>query len=320
MLLDLRETVRNSKPIKYTLITIICVPFALVGIGSYLAPGSAPPVATVNGVDVSQDSLEQAYRYQRAQLAQMFGGQLPEGLANETLLREQARDQLIDEQIVQGAVEDAGFAVGDDTLGRAIQTNPAFQLNGAFDQDTYLRAVSAQSGSAANFEEILRSQTAISQFSSGLVESGFTLPGEAARASELQRQIRNVDLITLSLSTLQENIEISDEDTSAYFDENADSYVFPDRAKVQYVELNSSDQADAIDILDEDAQAYYDTNKRVYVTPEQRSASHILLEADGDDEVADKTKIAAEIKSRLDAGEAFEDLAKEFSDDPGSAD
>ena len=320
MLLDLREKVRNSKPIKYTLITLICIPFALVGIGSYLTGGSAPPVATVNGVEVSQNALEQAYRYQRAQLAQMFGGQLPEGFANETLLREQARDQLINEQVVQGAVEDAGFAVGDETLGRAIQTNPAFQVDGKFDQDAYLRAVSVRSGSAANFEQTLRAQTALSQFSEGLVESGFTLPGESARAIALQQQTRNVDVITLSLSSLQESIEISDEDTQAYFDENADSYEFPDRAKVQYIELNSSEQADAIDILDEDAQAYYESNKRTYVTPEQRSASHILLEADGSSEVADKTEIANEISARLAAGETFADLAKEFSDDPGSAD
>ena len=320
MLLDLREKVRNSKPLKYTLITIICIPFALVGIGSYLTGGSAPPVASVNGVEVSQGALEQAYRFQRAQLSQMFGGQLPEGFADETVLRQQARDQLINDRIVQGAVEDAGFAVGNDTLGRAIQTNPSFQVDGRFDQETYLRAVSIRGGSAANFEENLRSQTAVNQFSSGVIESGFTLPGEAARAGELQRQIRNVDVITLSLSSLRESIEVSDEDAETYFVENADSYIFPDRAKVQYIELNSSDQADAIDILDEDAQAYYDDNKRVYVIPEQRSASHILLEADGSDEISEKTAIAEDIKARLDAGESFEELAKEFSDDPGSAD
>jgi len=104
MLLDLREKVRNSKPIKYTLITIICIPFALVGIGSYLGGGAAPPVATVNGVEVSQGELEQAYSFQRRQLAQMFGGQLPEGLADERALREQARDQLINQSVVKAVL------------------------------------------------------------------------------------------------------------------------------------------------------------------------------------------------------------------------
>ncbi len=320
MLLDLREKVRNSKPLKYSLITIICIPFALVGIGSYLTGGGPPPVAEVNGVEISQQSLEQAYRFQRNQLSSMFGGQIPEGLANDTALREQARDQLINQQVVQSAVEEAQFAVGDETLGLAIQSNPAFQVDGKFDQESYLRAVSARSGSPANFEQSLRAQTALSQFSEGLIESGFTLPGEAARVDALRRQTRNVDLITLSLSALQESIEVSDEEVQSYFDENADSFQFPDRAKVQYIELNSTDQAESIDILDEDAQAYYDSNKRRYVTPEQRSASHILFAADGDSELEEKNNLAAEVKARIEAGEAFADLAKEFSDDPGSAD
>jgi len=284
MLLDLREKVRNSKPIKYTLITVICIPFALVGIGSYLTGGSQPPVASVNGEEISQISLEQAYRYQRSQMARMFGGQIPEGLASDTLLREQARDQLIDQQVVQGAVESAGFAVGDETLARSIQNNPSFQVDGQFNQEAYLRTLQSGGRTPAQFEQDLRSQTALSQFSEGLVESGFTLPGEATRVSELSRQIRNVDVLTLSIDATKESIEISDDQVQAHFEENADTFQFPERAKVQYIELNSTDQADAIDILDEDAMAYYETNKRSYVTPEQRTASHILLEADGDSE------------------------------------
>ena len=50
MLLDLREKVRSSKPIKYTLITLICIPFALVGIGSYFGGGEAAPAATAEAV------------------------------------------------------------------------------------------------------------------------------------------------------------------------------------------------------------------------------------------------------------------------------
>lgn len=317
MLLDLREKVRSSKPIKYTLITLICIPFALVGIGSYLTGGAQPPVAEVNGVEISQGSLEQAYRFQRNQLASMFGGQLPPGLADEGALRIQARDQLISQQVVQSAAEEEGFAVGDDTLNRAIQSNPAFQVDGRFDQTVYLRATN---GAPANFENNLRIQTALDQFSEGVVETDFTLPGESDRLAALQRQVRNVDLITLSLSAAQEGVDVTEEDVQTYFDENADTFEFPERAKVQYIELNSSAEADAIDILDEDAMAYYETNRRNYLTPEQRSASHVLLLAEGDDEIAEKTAQITEIKARIEAGESFADLAKEFSDDPGSAD
>jgi len=320
MLLDLREKVRSSKPIKYTLITIICIPFALVGVGSYLSGGSAAPVAEVNGVEISQRALEGAYSQQRQRLAQMFGGQIPEALADETVLREQARDQLIEQQVIMSAVEEEKFAVGDTTLARAIQGLPAFQLDGKFDQETYPRTLRSAGQNPSSFEQTLRSQTAINQFREGVVETSFTLPGEFKRLDDLQRQTRTVDLITLNLASVKEGIEVSDEDASGYFDENKDAFQFPERAKVQYIELNSSDLADSIDVTEEEAEEYYTDNRARYVTPEQRSASHILLAADGDSEVATKTEEAIALKARLDAGEAFADLAAESSDDPGSAD
>jgi len=320
MLLDLREKVRSSKPLKYSLITIICIPFALVGVGSYLSGGGAPPVAEVNGVEISQGALEAAYSQQRQQLARMFGGQIPEALANDAALREQAREQLIDQQVIQSAVENAKFAVGDETLGRAIQQIPAFQIDGQFDQDTYVRTLRSAGQSPGSFEQNLRSQTAVNQFREGVVSTGFSLPGEAARLDALRRQVRTVDLITLELGDIAAGIEVSDDDVQAHFDENADGFQFPERAKVQYIELNSSEFADSVEISDDEAQEYYDRNKSRYVVPEQRSASHILLEADGSSEIAAKTEEAAELKSRLDAGETFADLAKEFSNDPGSAD
>ena len=56
--------------------------------------------------------------------------------------------------------------------------------------------------------------------------------------------------------------------------------------------------------------------------PEERKASHILLQFDedaSDSVVAEKTELMESIKARIEAGEAFADLAKEFSEDPGSA-
>lgn len=64
-----------------------------------------------------------------------------------------------------------------------------------------------------------------------------------------------------------------------------------------------------IEISDEEMQTYFDENKASFGTAEQVKASHIL--------VADETK-ANEIKQKLDAGEDFAALAKEFSTDDAS--
>ncbi|ASJ75175.1 SurA N-terminal domain-containing protein [Granulosicoccus antarcticus] len=319
MLLDLRETVRNSKPIKYTLITVIIIPFALVGIGSYLSGGSIPPVAEVNGQSIDQQQLEQAYQQQRQQLARMFGGQLPEAFANEAVLRDQALQQLISQQVLESEVANQKFAVGDATLGRAIRNLPAFQVDGRFDSETYQTQLRASGMSVAVFEQSFRDDTAMNQFRTGISDTSFTLPSEAERLSSLARQVRTVEGVRFDAEKARKTIEVSEEEVAAYFEDKKESYKFPERAKIRYIEIDSAAIAADIEVTEEQAKTFYDENRGSFVLPEQRSVSHILLTTDDLSEEEASTKLS-ELKVRVEAGESFADLAKEFSEDVGTAD
>lgn len=318
MLLDLRETVRNSKPIKYTLITIIIIPFALVGIGSYLSGGSAPPVAEVNGQPIDSLQLERAYQQQRQQLARMFGGQLPEAFANENLLRQQALQQLITQQVLESEVASQKFAVGDATLGRAIRNLPAFQVDGRFDSETYQNQLRASGMSVAAFEQSFRDDTAMNQFRSGIADTSFTLPVESDRLAALARQERTIEAVRFDVAAAAETIEVSDEEIAAYFEENSENYKFSERVRIRYIELDSAAIAEGIEISEEQAEVFYEENRGNFILPEQREASHILL---GEDRGSEEERIAlvAELKQRIQEGESFDALAAEYSDDIGTA-
>lgn len=318
MLLDLRDTVRNSKPIKYSLITLICIPFALVGIGSYFSGGTATPVAEVNGVPIDQQQLERAYQQQRQQLARMFGGQLPEAFANESALRGQALQQLITQQVLESEVAKQKFAVGDATLGRAIRELPNFQVDGNFDSETYQLQLRASGLSVPAFEQSFRDDTALNQFRTGVTDTSFTLPQEAQKLSALARQRRTIEAVQFDFEKAKSGVSSTDEEVAEYFNTNKDSYTFPQRAKIKYIDLNNDELAAAVDISDEQAQTYYDDNRGTFIRAEQRDASHILLSADegnSEDQIEELVKAAGRIK----AGESFADIAKELSDDVGSA-
>ena len=66
-----------------------------------------------------------------------------------------------------------------------------------------------------------------------------------------------------------------------------------------------------INITESDIQTYYQANKEKYVTPAKAKISHILVDSE------DKAK---EAKSKLDAGEDFAEVAKQFSIDDATKD
>ena len=75
-----------------------------------------------------------------------------------------------------------------------------------------------------------------------------------------------------------------------------------------------------VTVIEADAQAFYDENPQYFEKPEQVQASHILCGKRGITEAeypAELEKIEA-AKARLDAGEAFEDVAKDVSTCPSS--
>jgi peptidyl-prolyl cis-trans isomerase D len=88
------------------------------------------------------------------------------------------------------------------------------------------------------------------------------------------------------------------------------------------VEVSRDAIAESINVDDEELRSLYEQRKTNYRTAEQRDASHILLrlEKDADDAaVAEARDKLAGLKELIEAGTPFEELAREHSEDPGSA-
>jgi peptidyl-prolyl cis-trans isomerase C len=77
-----------------------------------------------------------------------------------------------------------------------------------------------------------------------------------------------------------------------------------------------------VKVTEDDAKKFYDTNRGKFATPEQVRASHILILVPPEATAEVRTQKLAQIKAAAalaKSGEKFEDLAKKFSEDPGSA-
>ncbi|MFP5339504.1 MAG: peptidylprolyl isomerase, partial [Gammaproteobacteria bacterium] len=133
--------------------------------------------------------------------------------------------------------------------------------------------------------------------------------------ARLEMQTRDFD--TLTVPARSDAIEVSDEQVSEYYEANADRFRTPERVIVEYVELKKESFFDQVEVSDEELQALY--QKQIANLAEQRRAAHILIEtgAESSDDEA-KAKID-EIAARVKGGEDFAAVAKEVSQDPGSA-
>ena len=323
MLLDIRDGIRNSKWLKYVLVGIICVPFALFGVNSYFNNHGPDYAVKVNGQKVPLNVFQNAYYQSRQQVQQTFGGQLPQGLDLGTMINNQAMENVVRQEVLRQSTIENGFAVGNEDLAQQIFAVDVFNVDGVFDKERYTNQLQAMGVSASEFEEQFRGDLLLQQFRESVVGTGFSLADENARVDALRNQQRLASTITLDTQAKAETIDVSDEEITAHYDANLNAFNDPEKVKVEYIELRIDDLTSNIEVTDESLMAYFEQNKSQWVVEERRDASHILLAVDRDassSDVDEKKSLAEELAARINAGESMDSLAPEFSDDPGSAD
>lgn len=314
MLQNIRD---NSQGwIAKTIIGVIIVLMALTGFDAIMNVASnRNEAAEVNGEPIALGELSRAVDMQRRQLQQRFGGQFDASLLDEKLLRSSALDALIERKLLLQGAAQAGFGFSQPALDQLILLTPEFQQDGKFSAERFDQVIRQMGYDRLQFRQLLEQEMLIGQLQAGLAGSGFVTEEEVRAFAALERQTR--DFASLTLQADSAAVSISDEQLKAYYDEHASEFMTAEQVRIEYVELKKERFFDQVEVSAEELQAEYE--KEIANLGEQRKASHILLEI-GDalnDEQA-RAKLE-ELRQRILAGEDFAALAKEFSNDPGSA-
>ncbi len=314
MLQNIRD---NSQGwIAKTIIGVIVALMALTGFDAiFQATTHKNEAAKVNGDEISQNELSQAVDMQRRQLMQQLGKDFDASLLDEKMLRESALKGLIDRKLLLQGAEQAKFAFSEGALDQVILQTPEFQVDGKFSSERFDQVIRQLGYSRMQFRQMLAQEMLIGQLRAGVAGSGFVTDAEVLAFARLEKQTR--DFATLNVKADPAAVKLTDDEVKAYYDEHAKEFMTPDQVIIDYVELKKSSFFDQVAVKDEDLQAAY--QKEIANLSEQRRAAHILIEVnDKTTEAQAKAKID-EVQARLAKGEKFEALAKEFSQDPGSA-
>ncbi|WP_127959615.1 peptidylprolyl isomerase [Serratia microhaemolytica] len=288
---------------------LIVLSFVLTGVGNYLIGGSSDYAAKVNGQVIGRAQLEQAFQSERNTLQQQLGDQFSMLASNEGYmqqLRYQVLSQLIDKVLLDQYAKQLSLNISDEQVKAAIRQEPYFQTDGRFDNAKYLELIGRLGYSAENYAQSMRQQLINQQMIEGFSLGSIVPPNEAQAVISLLLQQRDVRLATLDLKAIEAKQSVSDEELSAYYDQNKNSFLAPEQVKVSYILLDANVLQQNIQIAEADIAAYYAQHQSSFGQPEQKKFRIIQLASEAE---------AQAVLKMLQNGADFAKLAKEKSTD-----
>ncbi|HJV84890.1 MAG TPA: SurA N-terminal domain-containing protein [Noviherbaspirillum sp.] len=320
------EFIRTHQRLMQFLLMLLIMPsFAFFGIEGYSRfRGGEDSVAKVAGQSITKQEFDAAQREQMERFRQMFGGQFDSKMLDTPEARKNILDGLIAQRVLAAEAAHERLSVSDQTLQQTILNIPGMTgADGKFDVERYKSLLAAQGMTPAMYEARLRQELTLQQVNNAVQGTAFAPKTVAGRLSDLNDQEREVQELLFKTSGYVSQVKVTDDMLKDYYEKNGRQFEIPEQVKAEYVLLNNDVVASQISVSDADIQSYYEQNAKRYSEEEQRRASHILIKVDKNASAAEKAaakekaeKILAQVRKNPND---FAKLAKEYSQDPGSA-
>jgi len=302
MLTKIREKTQGT--FAWVILILICVPFALWGLQNYTDGGQENAVVIVGDKEFVQRDVNQAYAQFKQQYAEM---QVPE-----EILKKQAVEKLIRDELLLQHVTAENLSVTDEEVRKFIASLQYFQSNGKFDKKQYETMLGQQGMTSAQFVNRIRKALLMEQYQKAVTESSFVSEQDIERFFKIQNQSRQIEYVTVKVTPV--TTEPSAEEIKTYYQKNAATFQTAEKVSIEYVELSIPELMKDVESTEEQVKNYYQENIEIYSAKERRKISHILFAKTKDTTEEQALAKAQAAQLRL-AQESFAVLAQELSDD-----
>jgi peptidyl-prolyl cis-trans isomerase D len=322
------------------LLLVICAAMVITlipgGLGSEIMgqPGKGI-VAKVGGTDITVEQVrEQAQEIAQQEVAR-YGGQQARSLL--PFLQQQAMPQAADQLIIRQA-----FLAEADRLGLKVTAQEVreelqhgryaatFFPGGNFiGEQEYEQMLQTANLTPASFEDSVGKDILIGKLQALISGSASVSDAEIREQFLKQNEKVKFDYAVFKQDDLRKGLHPTEAELKAYYESHKNTYAnsIPEKRKVKYAVVDTSKVQATVEVSQADLQAYYDQHRDQYRAPDQVKVSHIWIKMPlpGPDGKVDE-KLVAEAQHRADNllqqvknGAKFEDVAKKYSEDPGSA-
>jgi peptidyl-prolyl cis-trans isomerase D len=329
----------TKKIILSGILLVICgamvITFIPGGLTSELTgqPG-AGVIAKVAGGEISAEEVRTTARQMAQQDAQRYGemaGKLMPFLIQQETQR--AVEQLISRQALLSEAQRMGLRVTPEEVKDELQHGryaATFFPGGSFiGQVEYEDMLQRANLTPAKFEEAVGNDILLTKLQALISGSASVSESEIHTQFIKQNSKVKFDYALLKQDDLRKGLHPTDEELKAFYEGHKTTYAnsIPEKRKVKYAVVDTAKAEAGVQVTPDDLRAYYDQHRDQYRTLDQVKVSHILIKTplpgpDGKvDEkgAAEAQRRAEDLLKQLKAGAKLEDVAKKYSEDPGSA-
>jgi len=301
----------NMRGIALGIVIVIGAIFAFSGTGSLLTVANIDTAIVVNDVNVSENDVVRAILNQKNQILSENEGLDPAVLSDE-MMRPGAIEQLITQELFKQASIGQNLTLSQQDITNIILGIESFQSDGKFDQNMYRFAIQRQGYTSAMFGDVLKNDAVVQQLVAGISSTAFTTNTELSALAGVTQQQRDYYYLRLPIEGIEKAVQLSDTQIAGYYENNLDVFTTAPEVRIDYIELNSDLLMDDTAITENKVLARFDEEVGNRDMAESRQAAHILLSES-------TAEVVEEIQAKIDAGVEFAVLAKDYSEDFGSA-
>jgi peptidyl-prolyl cis-trans isomerase D len=271
-------------------------------------------IAQVNGETISAAEFRKHYARIYDMYRQIYRlDQQDPGIVRQLGIGQQALNQLISEYAIQVEAQRLGLTATPEEVRQRIARLPVFQENGQFiGVRRYEELLRANNFTVAEFEESVRREIISTKLQNILTDAIAATPEEARQEFISRNQEVKVRYVSFDGPGSMPD-QVSDSELQQYFEQHQENYRAGEQRKFKY--LNVQMDPSKVQITEEQMRAAMDRASE----DEQVRARHILVAFREEAEEAQARVKAEDLLGRLKAGADFAALAREHSEDPGSA-
>ncbi|WP_022670255.1 SurA N-terminal domain-containing protein [Hippea alviniae] len=256
------------------------------------------------------------YKFYIQLISQLKGGNITEEDIKKLNIKQKTIDMLIERALLIEEAKREGIKVTDEDVIKAIQSNPAFFVNGKFSKEKYLALLKANNINPKEYEESLKTSLYITKLKEKLFKNVKITDKEVKKFFDKNYSKVNIEFVVFNWKDFEKSIKVNDKELKKYYLLHKEKYRVPTMVKFEYIAVPLSYVEKKVKVSDEEAKKFYEEHKSYFKVPLRIRVAHILF-AKKDNQTDEELKQEAERVYKLlkDKKITFKEAVKEYSAD-----